>query len=119
MARSKKLTPIKPKIYYLSDSKQEVHYPGDNSMVAVCWNTQLVTKTIKSPRGRKQHQVEERMPNAIPYICFMSVWEDLDGKFHRTEESPVDGGMGLGMASDVVKELTVAIEYFKTLGKNK
>ena len=118
MTRSKKSV-CKPKIYQLIKPGQEVHFPGDNTMVAVCWNTENVTKTIKGPDGLKYTaQVQQRLPKALPYISFMTVRKDpLVGHFYRTDESPVDGGMGLNMASDAAKELTVAIEYFKTLGK--
>lgn len=100
----------------LEDSGQEVHFPGANTSAAVCWNIKKTTKTLKGEDDLTyKAEVWERVKGSGPYLCFINVREYGNGKFFRSEDSPVEGGMSIIQAKNIAKELAVALEYAKSL----
>ena len=107
---------IETKIYKLTNSGKEAHFPAGNQSVAVCWNIHQIDKSLKGEDGLtyKAH-VWEKHKDSKPYIDFVTVREGEENEFYESENSPVDGGLSLPYAEGIAQELIRAVEYAKSL----
>ncbi len=94
--------------YYIGG--REFHMAGE--FVCVAWNAREV----------EQQNIDEVTYGVTikrisrPYIDFIDIRHDDDwDEFHLDEDSPVKGGLTLGFAKQIYKELGVAIEYLESL----
>jgi len=97
----------------LADSQQEVIMFGD--YVGVCWNLKEVEESI-TVEGSTYKAFKWKRTDQIPYIDFLNIREDAEGPYAK-EDSPVEGGVSVDMAKDLVMELKLAVEYIEEGGK--
>jgi hypothetical protein len=99
------------KIYFLRE--KEIHMVGD--AVGVCWNIHHTTRTIKGEDGLT-YRAEVPVRDDDPYIDFVTIREEEGDTPWEDEDSPVEGGMDVEYAEEIVQELQWAIAYLRGMG---
>jgi hypothetical protein len=97
---------MEAKIYQLTNTEKEAHFPDGNQSVAVCWR-------IKP----KNFNEESWIRQGHPYISFVSVYRGDDTC--EDEDSRVEGGFSSLEALEIVRELFTANIYLDSLQTKK
>lgn len=106
---------IKPdQIFYLPEA--ELHMMGES--IAVRWNVRIERKT-SIISGRRIIE-DAFVRDDAPYISFVDVRHDTrSGEDYLSEDSPVDGGIGLEFAKQIYSDLGRAIAYLEQMERMK
>ena len=92
--------------------ERDIHMEGD--CVGVCWNLNRAKKSLKDASGLEYIAVVP-VRTGDPYIDFVSIRGRADD-YYEDEDSPVDGGFGVEVAGQIIRELQWAIVYLNSLG---
>jgi len=89
----------------------EIHLPSDNEYVAVCWNGEWKRQTIYKEESINFFCREEKfVRRGKPFIRFVLIRGEPDD-YWLDDNSPVEGGFGLEMSSQIIDELEEAHDY--------
>lgn len=100
------MSEVKPKIIFI-DREREVHQIND--YVSVCCNTRCI-------EGEREED-DIYIPDRKYYISFEDVRYSRGNKPYLDEDSPVEGGLSVGEAKEVIAGLQLAIIYIEQLNK--
>ena len=96
---------------YIIDGR-EIHILENAVYIAVCWNCDKKTKKIIQDGITYSAEVDVRKNK--PYINFISLKTDNDGKTSIEGYTSVDYGINSDEALFIVEELQNAVEYIES-----
>ena len=85
---------------------REIHSFG--TYAAVCWNTR---EEVRFFDGGRREIMQQRV--GTPYLSFVSVELDTNGRPYEYDNHPLEGGMTIGAARQLQEELAAAIAYLE------
>jgi hypothetical protein len=96
---------------FIKDRERFVLPMGD--YVVIAWNTKHEeTTTICGECGTRHTSYDNWTKYGEPYIDFAWI-DEFAGEYYEDEHSPVNGGIEIDEARQIVEELTMAIEYLE------
>lgn len=103
--------PTPTRIFKDNGRQMEAHIFGE--YVAVCWSL-TKSREFAMIEGEELTRVQYAR-SGKPYIDFVSIRKFGDGSEAIDDDSPVAGGIGPDTSDRVIKELTLAVEYLRSL----
>lgn len=89
---------------------RELHVIGE--YVAVCWNL-VPGPTQTCVIDGVEYTAKPRVRSGKPYIDFVTLRRESDGKAYEDDDIPVVGGISLAFARQIATELERAIAYLE------